>query len=65
MDLAYTVLIVPNDDLADGFERVMVESHGEPATLILAESAMANWRLLKGWEAEYGGAHEEIHLRAV
>lgn len=65
MECAYTVLIVPNDDLPDGMERLVVEATGQPAILVLTESAMANWRLLKGWEAEYGGAHEEIHLRAV
>jgi hypothetical protein len=65
MKSAYTVTVVPNHALPAGVERLMIERCGQPAILLLAESAMANWQLLRGWEREYGGAHEEIHLRAV
>lgn len=67
----YRVMIVSNEALPAGVERVMVEKRGQPTVFVIAQSAAENWKFLEAWQelhadleradADRGG----YYLRAV
>lgn len=49
--MEYDVITVPDHDLPEGVDRVIVERWGKNPLLIVTETVDRQWRFMKAWEA--------------